>query len=538
VRVDRTRRQFEVLIAHAAWNPGRAKVRFTAGVGLWDRASGHYLLPAANADATTPGGTGPARVALFDMAFRLAEPAPDWSHMGLALTLADAAAVEQADQHCFWRDCQQAAALRTGDVGPLHADIDFAKLAQGVTDTSHIPRSGVMDRIFASHFAFGQGVDFTSSCGRFPVKCNGMFVGNLQPYAVYVPAKPAPPTGWSLTLLLHASTANYNEYAGSRHQTEFGDRGRGSIVVTPLARDPDGDYTDATEADVFEVWADVAGRYHLHPGRNVISGYSMGGGGTYKLIERWPDLFARGFAAAAAPFDGGFQSQWLRSMRNVPLLTWIGIADEGTSLDNQQSAIAALEKYGFRFSFYQFLLSDHLTIATNDEYGAAARFLGDHIATADPRRVSFAMDRRADFARVGDVADHAYWLSGLTIRSPASNPAAFIDAWSQGLGLAEPTVSPPTTSPGVLLGGYHGPMPYVETTQEWTTRRANAADRLTIQAENLGTVTIDAARAHIDCNATLRVLTDGRLRVSVPSCHVALWVGKGTTTLNLRRSVR
>ena len=50
------------------------------------------------------------------------------------------------------------------------------------------------------------------------------------------------------------------------------------------------------EADVFEAWADLARHYRLDPGATAISGYSMGGGGTFKLAQRWPDLFARGDA--------------------------------------------------------------------------------------------------------------------------------------------------------------------------------------------------------------------------------------------------
>src|SRR5438093_2814878 len=60
VAVDTTRRQIEVRVPHATWNPTGQVVRLAAGVGLWDRANGHYLLPQASADATRPGGAGTA----------------------------------------------------------------------------------------------------------------------------------------------------------------------------------------------------------------------------------------------------------------------------------------------------------------------------------------------------------------------------------------------------------------------------------------------------------------------------------------------
>jgi hypothetical protein len=56
VAVDTRRRQIRLTVAHAAWNPGRGRVRLAAGVGLWDTAAGRYLAPRATADASHPGG--------------------------------------------------------------------------------------------------------------------------------------------------------------------------------------------------------------------------------------------------------------------------------------------------------------------------------------------------------------------------------------------------------------------------------------------------------------------------------------------------
>ena len=114
-------------------------------------------------------------------------------------------------------------------------------------------------------------------------KCEGELLGRLQPYALYVPPK-APAGGrYGLQLLLHSLGANYNQFSGSRNQSQFGDRGRGHLVMTPAGRGPDGWYYDLAGADTFEVWADVARHYPLDPGTTSIAGYSMGGYGTYKF---------------------------------------------------------------------------------------------------------------------------------------------------------------------------------------------------------------------------------------------------------------
>lgn len=555
VTVDTARHQFDVLIPHAAWNPGPSTVRFAAGVGLWDASAGHYIVPGAVANATTPGGASPSGEALFDMAFRFDEPMPDWATMGDSFTLVDGAVVEQADQHCFWRDCDQGNALRTGDVSQFYSDINFAKLAGKVTDTSGVPTTGSIDRIMSSHFSYGQGVTGTS-CGRFPVSCHGMFLGNLQPYNLYIPARPVPAAGWGLTLLLHASGGNYNEYMNSRNQSEFADRGAGYLVVTPLARDANCDYTDVCEADAFEDWADVASHYRLDPTRTALAGYSMGGGGTYKLAERWPDLFADAFAAAAVPYDHGLQGQWMQSLLNVPLMTWISVGDEGSPSLYQREQIAALESYRLRFTFDEFLEGDHVTLATNDQYAPAAAWLDNARVNTDPPGVDFAVDPDNDFPADGTVADHAYWLSRLTLRSTAvpapsatstvdnevlggvdpgaqaQGPAGVVTAWSYGFGVVKPASSvSEVPTPEVLSGGYHGPMPYLQTSETWKpTVPTSPRDRLVVTATNLSRIVVDIERAHLDCRATVQVTSDGPLTISFPACGTSLVFGPGTSS--------
>jgi len=80
VSVDLRRRQIQVLIPHADWNPTGQVVRLAAGVGLWNGAAGRYLVPGARATSTQPGGAGsnPRPPAFFNVAFRTnaQEPKP------------------------------------------------------------------------------------------------------------------------------------------------------------------------------------------------------------------------------------------------------------------------------------------------------------------------------------------------------------------------------------------------------------------------------------------------------------------------------
>src|SRR4051794_24640451 len=154
-RVDMLRRQVEIRVPHSTWNPGTGKVRTTVGVGLWDPAAGSYLKPAPGpASATTPGGGSPAGTAIVNVGPRTAEPQPFIAGATMADTAAGAAATT-----AFWRDRQQSLQLTQGDVSPFATVVDFGRLARLVHDDSGVPRTGPINRIFASRYSYGQGLD-------------------------------------------------------------------------------------------------------------------------------------------------------------------------------------------------------------------------------------------------------------------------------------------------------------------------------------------------------------------------------------------
>ena len=246
VKVDLRRRQFTMRVSHEDWDPGLATVRLAAGVGLWDVAQDRYLIPGAAATADVPGGAGglATPTAIFNAAFRFNETfqGPDFTIF---------------TDPGWWRDRLQGLFLKGGDLGQFAAQVDFAKLASRVNDDmpgqpTGVPQEGPIDRILASRFETKQGLDYSTVClageaggaSTLPDSCKGEMRGQLQPYAVYVPHKPVPPAGYGLTLLLHSFGGNYNQFSTSRNQSQFGERGAGSLVVTPGGRGPDGFYVD------------------------------------------------------------------------------------------------------------------------------------------------------------------------------------------------------------------------------------------------------------------------------------------------------
>ncbi|HET7667099.1 MAG TPA: hypothetical protein VFK56_13725, partial [Mycobacterium sp.] len=472
VTVDQSRRQITAFVPHSAWNPGHGTVRLTAAVGLWDAHAAHYVVPGQSATATTPGGAGftAKPSAFFNVAFRTEEPTPEFGP----------AIVEQTgNDPRWWRDSGQAAALTAGDLTPLAAEVDFDKLARGVTDNSDVPTTGNFDRILASHFEPHQGTRYDASCYGGDYDCQ--YQGRLQPYAIYIPKKAPPRTGYGMTLLLHANAANYNEFLNSRNAQQFGDRGTGSIVATPQARDPGSSYIGLAAADVFEVWADVARHYDLDPRWRTIAGYSLGGLGTFKLAEQFPDLFSRAVAIVGSPgtaVNAVPQSAELASLRNIPVMVWDVVPVDELN-PYSEANVAALQKLGYRYDYLAFP-GEHLTPAINDNYLEAAAFLGTARVDPDPAHITYVYAQDSldglvrstgDFPKWGLVADHAYWLSDLQPRdsgtscrdsqAPGCGTTARVDAVSAGFGVDDPTASGPEPGAGVQTDGAAFPvLPY------------------------------------------------------------------------------
>ncbi len=532
VSVDLTRRQIQVLLPHSAWNPTGQSVRLGAGTGLWDPATARYLIPQGQADATHPGGaSGLARpAAFFNVAFRYAEPFPQVSDKtGSAV-----------DNPSFWRDRAQGGALAAGDMSPFSATVDFPKLAATTNDDmpgqpAGVPQTGPMDRIMASHFETEQGQDYSTACANTQ-SCKGELRGRLQPYAIYVPRGPRPAAGYGMTLLLHSLSANYNQYLATNNQSQFGQRGPGSIVITPSGRGPDGWYYDYAGADTFEAWADTAAHYKLDPAFTVITGYSMGGYGTYKLATQFPDLFAKGQPTVGPPGlgvwlppnppSGGTQSlsfRQLASLRNIPFLMWVEASDELVPFTGTQTQARGFDGLGYRYEFDAFSPGDHLGLAINDQFQPAADFLGDTKVNRDPAHVTYVYNPTMDFPAVGTTAGHAYWASGLKLRDASGTaPLGSIDVRSEGFGVGDPVAGPTQFGGGALTGGTLPAVAFQSQSRSWgLTPATPRVNRLDINAANVSELTIDPARAHVDCQAALSIHSDGPLRVHLAGCSGA-----------------
>lgn len=503
------RRQIEVRVPFSVFDPrGQADVRVMAASGLWDPAAGQYLIPRDAADEQSPGGAGGLAnpPAFFNVAFRYAESGP-------------------------WNEREQANALATGDLSGLHARIDFRKLAAGSNDdlpdqAGGVPRSGYISRIYASHFTQqqGRGPDFPTCeqpCERIPE-----FAGQLQPYTLYVPNKPPPPGGYGLTFSLHGCGNNYKA-GGPGLVSAFGERAEGSLVVHPNGRSVCMWYWSEGQAELFEIWADLATRFPLDPSWVAITGGSMGGHGTYRMISLWPDLIAR-----AAPYIGctSAETGWpgpgygvepaggeasvihplTPSWRHVPILAQDGNVDPICVFTAQDSLRDTVDALGYRYEWRDWF-GEHVGGAVVPgllEPTNAADFLGDARVLTNPPRVTYVYSLKANELSFGLNADKAYWVSGLALREVSgAAPMGQIDVFSHGFGVGDAPVLP--TQPVAGPGYYGQSRAWGEVPQQ------PVANRLEITARNIAAITIHVERAQLGCDADLDIDTDGPVTVTL-----------------------
>jgi len=517
VTVDVTRRQVTVLVPYATYDTrGLTGLRVAVATGLWNASAGTYLIPSVISSATAPGGAGTIAnpPAFFNAGFRHAEPA-----MG---------ANDPTSQTSYWRESEQSTNLESGDLSAFYDMVDMTKVAAGVNDDMNgqpqgVPTSGHIDRILASHFEPFQGRMFTG-CQGTSTDCPAEYGNVLQPYAVYVPIEAPQASGYPLTLLLHSLSVNYNQFQNTNNEKQFGERNGGSLVFTTEARGPDNWYYNLAEADVFEVWADVARHYPINENSVALTGYSMGGYATFKLGTEFPDLFGKMQPTVGPAYVGSGNGDstdtkpMLAALRNIPLLSWHAAADElvptPDSLEEESDESAA----GLNFEWDLFAPAEHLTLAINDQFDTAAAFLGVVKNNINPPHVTFVRNPTMDDAANGIVADHAYWVSGVSLRTASATYGTF-DVLSQGFGLGDPPTSGTGTTAGTLTGGAIPVLAYTGFKDTYgTVPTRPVADTLVINATNIATATITPGRAKVDCNAKLEVTTDGTLTVTLAGC--------------------
>ena len=419
--------------------PRSGTSNWVALVGLWDGTT--WTQPGGDA-ATSPSTENDPVSAVFDAAPVFDE---------------DALFAEVPG------DRKQATALGTGTLADLWHAIDLGMVATGGSQDL-VPTEGFMMRIFPSRLDLGGGRTGVGTVA---------FRQDLQEYGVFVPSAVSRGVPVGFTTYLHSNERFHWGYSNSPFM-EWNGENRDSIVVTPLGRGGTGFYQGEAEADIWEVWADVAHHFCLDPDYAVATGTSMGGYGTYRIATLYPDLFSRAWTNIAPPINGiwvppvpgdlqSLTNLFLDNVRNVPFLNQVTATDElvpytGTRAQNMGDpalGIRGFQQLGYRFRFLTYTPGDHITISLSYDPLVSEWLGGREAVDRDPFHVTYRVLPDAERADLGLVRDHAYWVSDIIVAEDAppapAGPAissqqevprsGLVDVISHGFGLEDPVAT-------------------------------------------------------------------------------------------------
>lgn len=427
-----------------------------------------------------------------------------------------------------WNEDAQSDALAAGDLSAFVETIDLSYLGDPSRRTEFTFAPGYYVRLFESRQdQITEGIK-----GSFP-----QFGGTLQPYAVWVPDnfEPAEPT--KLFLNMHSLSVHHNQYRGGTSPTytkfyeQFGD-GLDAVVITPLGRGPDGWYKNEAFVDTLEVWADALATFpNVNRDQTIVSGYSMGGYGTYRLSTLMPDAFASAVSVVGPPTDGIWLGQassspyltynQLENTRHVPFWITHGVLDELVPVYGVTKQAQRFGELGHDYRYALHPAEDHLSFSAKDMWSREVKWFAEHptrvknpsditlkirpasVLSADKTFLRPLVDSL--LAEIGARVDGGYWVDDVVVAREGNADVTGIVNLTSG-GLAENRTVTPVVSggPGVI----DGPSPYVLTGNDVTYTDAADTNTLTGSLTDVSSLTIDVCRAGLTNNPTLDVTTN------------------------------
>lgn len=512
--VDPIAKSFVVTVPRAAL-PAAGSARVAAVSGMAN-AAGDGFAPVTPAQGALPG-----QPAVYNAAFRGYEDEPP---LGNA-----------------WFEKGQAAALTAGDISAFTSPLDWDRLARAETTPEPLP-TGYTNRWYASSIAPGAGI---VTGGTSSNDGTSNLAGRVLPYGVYVPSTYSPERPAPLTWTLHSLGYLHNQYSQLTPKfLQLACEARGSICASPSGRSPSNPWYGDAELDFWEVWRDVAGSYALDPERTVISGYSMGGLGTFRIGLAYPSAFTQavsvaggldcgvyvthgvGIPGAGQPCMGnGNFTTILPSARWLPIVLGSHAADELSPAANAVQRAQELEALGYRYRLELWTTQDHLSPLVTDGFASIAKAMSTQPRPRDPGRVTYTWYPNLVHPAYGLGPTSVHWLSALSARTSAPGSIASIDGLSGGR--PDPAFTLARSTPAAVTEP--GEVPKVVTEATWTAGPApGPSNRVSLQLTNVARASIDGKRAGLDGTRSLSVdvTSDGSADLTI---DVAIPAGSTVT---------
>jgi poly(3-hydroxybutyrate) depolymerase len=201
--------------------------------------------------------------------------------------------------------------------------------------------------------------------------------GKEMEYALFVPSTYDKDKKTPLMVALHGLGSNPQQIIRYRGLTDLAEK-HGYIVVAPMGYNPRGWYgarvlgkkdgdppnlSELSEKDVMNVLEIVKKGYNVDPDRTYLMGHSMGGGGTFHLGIKYPDIWAALAPIAPAVFRPVTD---LEKIKHIPVILVQGDMDNLVKVDRVRPWAEQMKKLGMTYEYIEVAGGDHVTIAAQN----------------------------------------------------------------------------------------------------------------------------------------------------------------------------
>jgi predicted peptidase len=178
-------------------------------------------------------------------------------------------------------------------------------------------------------------------------------------FTLSVPSGYSPDTPAPLVVALHYSGPVTPFFGGGMLRTlvEPALRSLNAVMVAPDC--PAGRWDDPmSEAAVLDLIREIRQEYAIDPRRIILTGYSLGGMGTWYLAARHPDLFC-----AAIPMASRTDATTAERARSVPLYVIHSAADQLLPVEQMRALVESLRRQGVRVEYVELAGVDHYDVS-------------------------------------------------------------------------------------------------------------------------------------------------------------------------------
>ena len=193
-------------------------------------------------------------------------------------------------------------------------------------------------------------------------------------YALFVPSKYDKAKKWPLMVALHGLGSNPQQIMGYRGLTDLAEK-HGYIVVAPFGYNSGGWYGqrppfgrkpdpenlyELSEKDVMNVLEIARKEFTVDPNRIYLMGHSMGGGGTWHLGIKYPDIWAGLAPIAPAIFRS---TNDLEKIKHIPVIVVQGDKDTLVPVKGARQWVDKMKELKMTHEYMEIAGGGHIDVA-------------------------------------------------------------------------------------------------------------------------------------------------------------------------------